>query len=101
MVGWARRCATRPATEVVIVEFFAYWTLFARIQRRYGLFTDYCSAQRLGSQRVASYLSGWMAAREPAVRRRRLGWAARASASRPSFPERAAVVRAAQSDPRQ
>jgi Zn-dependent protease with chaperone function len=57
--------AMSVATEVVTAKFVLHCALVARMQRNYEFFADRYSAERLGGDRVANYLTGWVQARQP------------------------------------
>jgi len=97
--AWAPLLAVSAATEIVTAIFVIHWAPVARIQRRYEFFADQYSAERLGAERVASYLSGWVQAREPHPPGRRLAlWLNRVYATHPSIPERVSALRALEGD---
>jgi Zn-dependent protease with chaperone function len=86
--------AVSVATEIVTAMFVVHWALVARIQRSYEFFADRYSAERLGGNRVADYLTGWVQAREPAPRGGRLSVRLNEIfATHPTIPQRAAAVR--------
>jgi hypothetical protein len=60
--------AVSVATEVVTTLFVVHWALVARMQRHYEFFADRYSAERLGGDRVADYLTGWVQTRQPVPR---------------------------------
>jgi hypothetical protein len=86
--------AVSVATEVVTALFVVHWALVARMQRHYEFFADRYSAERLGGDRVADYLTGWVHARQPAPRGGRITMRVnQIFATHPTVAERAAAVR--------
>jgi Zn-dependent protease with chaperone function len=85
--------AVSVATEIVTAIFIVHWVLVARMQRHYEFFADRYSAERLGGDRVADYLTGWVQTREPAPRGGRLSLRLnQVFATHPTIAQRAAAV---------
>jgi hypothetical protein len=93
-LAWAPLLAVSVATEVVTAMFVVHWALVARMQRHYEFFADRYSAERLGGDRVADYLAGWVQTRQPVARGGRISLRInQIFATHPTIAQRAAVVR--------
>jgi hypothetical protein len=91
---WAPVLAVSAATEVVTTMFVFHWALVARMQRSHEFFADRYSAERLGGDRVAGFLTHWVQAREPTPRGGRFSvWLNEVFATHPTITQRAAAVR--------
>jgi hypothetical protein len=93
-LAWAPLLAVSVATEVVSAMFVVHWALVARLQRHYEFFADRYSAERLGGDRVADYLTGWVQTRHPVARGGRISLRInQIFATHPTIAQRVAAVR--------